>query len=32
MWDFSWLTDQGKGGSFENIKQRVEEADIKRTQ
>lgn len=26
MWDFSWLTDQGKGGSFENIEQRVEEA------
>lgn len=26
MWDFSWLTDQGKDGSFENIEQRVEEA------
>ncbi|MDR0844812.1 MAG: hypothetical protein LBN71_06290 [Tannerella sp.] len=26
MWDFSWLTDQGKGGSFENIEQKVEEA------
>ena len=26
MWDFSWLTDQGKGGSFENIEKRVEEA------
>ena len=26
MWDFSWLTDQGKGGSYENIEKRVEEA------
>lgn len=26
MWDFSWLTDQGKGGSYENIEQRVAEA------
>lgn len=26
MWDFSWLTDQGKGGGFENIEQRVAEA------
>ena len=26
MWDFSWLTDQGKGGSFEPIEQRVAEA------
>lgn len=26
MWDFSWLTDQGKGGSYENLEQRVEEA------
>jgi hypothetical protein len=26
MWDFSWLTDQGKGGSYEDIEKRVEEA------
>ena len=26
MWDFSWLTDQGKGGSYEDIEQRVAEA------
>lgn len=26
MWDFSWLTDQGKGGSYEQIEQRVAEA------
>jgi hypothetical protein len=26
MWDFSWLTDQGQGGSFENIEQKVAEA------
>ena len=26
MWDFSWLSDQGKGGSYENIEQRVAEA------
>lgn len=29
MWDFSWLTDQGKNGSFENIEQRVEEAAMR---
>lgn len=27
MWDFSWLTDLGKGGSYENIEQRVAEVD-----
>ena len=26
MWDYSWLMDQGKGGAFENIEQRVAEA------
>ena len=26
MWDFSWLSDQGKGGSYENLEQRVVEA------
>ena len=26
MWDFSWLTDSGKGGSWENLEQRVAEA------
>ena len=26
MWDFSWLTDQGKGGSYENIEKCVAEA------
>jgi hypothetical protein len=26
MWDFTWLTDQGKGGSYENLEKRVEEA------
>lgn len=26
MWDFSWLTDQGQGGKYENIERRVEEA------
>lgn len=26
MWDFSWLTDQGKGGAFEDIEKCVAEA------
>lgn len=26
MWDFSWLTAHHKGGAYENIEQRVEEA------
>ena len=26
MWDFTWLSDQGTGGSYENIEKRVEEA------
>ena len=26
MWDMTWLTDQGKGGSYENLEQRVAEA------
>lgn len=29
MWDFSWLSDQGKGGSYENIERRVEEAALR---
>ena len=26
MWDFTWLSDSGKGGSWENLEQRVAEA------
>jgi len=26
MWDMTWLTDSGKGGSYENLEQRVAEA------